>query len=575
MSKASSHPLASAIVAGAIVWFAQSLPAPTAQSSDAVRTLRGTEATPGELRQMTDDVRRMERDDVMRVASAADDLLLPGHRHERLEQYHLGLKVVGGSIVRQTANGIVTSILGQVYRTDGAASNRPTIDAESVAKALRDGGEMLLSEPVLVFLGLEDGNVLLAFEASAHRTLFDARKVYIDAQTGIERLSLPLRHEQASVGEGLGVLNDRKKIATNLVGGTYYTEDKLRPPVLLTIDMRSSVSRFNSLVRGDTLFQSDLASDGDNNWADPVAVDAHTYLGWTYDFLFKRLAFRGLNNGNVPMFGAINLFSPQQCLGLSGDIFGTYCINAFWMSGAGPNGLGMMYFGNGFPTNLILSSSGQSWGPLAGALDVVAHELGHGVTDYTSRLVYQGESGALNEAFSDMIGTSVEAYFQTRGSSLQQADYLLGEDVIRPGRSGALSGLRSMQSPAAFGDPDHYSGRYTGAVDNGGVHSNSGIPNHAFYLAIEGGTNRVSGRAVTGVGFANRDQIEKVFFRAFTTMLPVRATFAQARAATIQSARDLYPSNAAVERAVTDAWTAVGVQCGRPRCASRRSVLPC
>jgi Zn-dependent metalloprotease len=102
--------------------------------------------------------------------------------------------------------------------------------------------------------------------------------------------------------------------------------------------------------------------------------------------------------------------------------------------------------------------------------------------------------------------------------------------------------------------------RYRGTADNGGVHLNSGIPNHAFFLAIEGGTNRISGSSVTGVGFANRDQIEKVFFRAFTTMLPVRATFAQARTATIQSARDLYPSNAAVERAVTDAWTAVGVQ---------------
>ena len=95
--------------------------------------------------------------------------------------------------------------------------------------------------------------------------------------------------------------------------------------------------------------------------------------------------------------------------------------------------------------------------------------------------------------------------------------------------------------------------------DNGGVHTNSGIPNQAFYLAIEGGTNRTSGMTVQGVGATNRDQIEKVFFRAFTTLLPPNATFATARAATIQASRDLYGSGGSVERAITQAWDAVGV----------------
>jgi thermolysin len=115
-----------------------------------------------------------------------------------------------------------------------------------------------------------------------------------------------------------------------------------------------------------------------------------------------------------------------------------------------------------------------------------------------------------------------------------------------------------MSNPAAFGDPDHYSLRYTGPEDDGGVHSNSGIPNHAFYLAIEGGTNRTSGLSVTGVGSANREQIEKVFYRAFVYLLPSTANFSTARAATLQAARDLY-GGGAVERAITEAWTAVGV----------------
>ena len=116
-----------------------------------------------------------------------------------------------------------------------------------------------------------------------------------------------------------------------------------------------------------------------------------------------------------------------------------------------------------------------------------------------------------------------------------------------------------MANPGLYGDPDHYSRRFTGPQDNGGVHINSGIANQAFYLAIEGGTNRTSGRTVQGVGAANREQIEKVFYRAFTLLLPANSTFLTARVATIQAARDLYGTGGAVERAVTQAWDAVGV----------------
>src|SRR5206468_7619173 len=114
-------------------------------------------------------------------------------------------------------------------------------------------------------------------------------------------------------------------------------------------------------------------------------------------------------------------------------------------------------------------------------------------------------------------------------------------DVVRPG------GIRSLENPAANGDPDHYSKRYTGTEDNGGVHTNSTIASHAFYLAIEGGANRTSGLSVQGVGAGNREQIEKVFYRAFTQLLPSSATFSIARAATIQAARDLYGAGSAVE----------------------------
>jgi thermolysin len=221
--------------------------------------------------------------------------------------------------------------------------------------------------------------------------------------------------------------------------------------------------------------------------------------------------------------------------------------NAFYL------GDGILVYGEGLP-EARRDSRGRAWNYMAGALDVVAHEITHGVTEYSSNLAYEGESGALNEAFSDIMATGAEFFLQPPGEGPRRADYLMAEDVVTPG------GIRSMQSPTVHGHPDHYSVRFTGPEDNGGVHINSGIVNHAFYLAVEGGRNRVSGRAVTGVGAANREQVEKVFYRAFTQMLPPRADFALARAAVLQAARDLHGAGSPPERAVSEAWSAVGVE---------------
>jgi thermolysin len=140
-----------------------------------------------------------------------------------------------------------------------------------------------------------------------------------------------------------------------------------------------------------------------------------------------------------------------------------------------------------------------------------------------------------------------------------KADYLMGEDISTAAVPGALNGDRSMENPGLYGDPDHYSRRNTGTADNGGVHTNSGIANQAFYLAIEGGTNRTSGIRVQGVGGSNREQIEKVYDRAFALLMPSNANFSLARAITLQAAQDLYGVNSPPYNAVRDAWTAVGV----------------
>ena len=183
---------------------------------------------------------------------------------------------------------------------------------------------------------------------------------------------------------------------------------------------------------------------------------------------------------------------------------------------------------------------GTSFIEFSGDLDVVGHELSHGVTEATSNLIYQNESGALNESFSDIMGTAIE--FRT-GSG----NWTIGEDIT-PG----TNGLRNMANPGEDGDPSHYLDRYVGSGDNGGVHINSGIINHWFYLLVNGGQNanpsRASGTNVAGIGF---DAAEDIVFLGFTA-LPASATFCSARAGTIAVA-GVNSAN------VADAWDEVGV----------------
>ena len=194
---------------------------------------------------------------------------------------------------------------------------------------------------------------------------------------------------------------------------------------------------------------------------------------------------------------------------------------------------------------------------LAGGFDVVAHEWTHGVTDFTSELIYRDESGALNEAFSDIMAAAMEFYYQPVGSGRDQADWLIAEDVYlaSPGY------LRSLINPAAKGHPDHYSlRRFIGtSTDDGGVHFNATIGTHAFYLAVAGGRNRVSGMTVPGVGLGNIERMERIFYRAFTLLMAPNSRFSDARRATLQAATDLYGAGSNERAQVELAWTAVGV----------------
>jgi thermolysin len=525
-------------------------------SAQQTTRLRFAATTGDELRAVERYVTSLERAGELQISQISRDPSFPSRAVERLQQYHRGVPVWGADVVRDTERGVPESIFGSLVPPLTIGTDPGLTAAQADERLLQSVGadRALLRRSELVVLPLDEG-ARLAYGgvASGSDGIF---RVFVDARSGDEILRYSEIQTQAAVGTGRGVAGDTKKVAVLQQGGAYFADDQHRPPELRTYDMRADFPRTLSLVDGFTPFlPSDIASDADNDWTDVSAVDAHVHVGWTYDYYFKRHGRRGLNDRDRPLATLINAFTREG--GLSGPPL--WVINAFWCDSCGPGAIGVMFFGNGIPPNFILTSTGQTVLPLAGGLDVAAHELTHGVTSSTSRLIYFGESGALNEAFSDIMGTAVEYFYQTPGPGLRQADYLLGEDVFRALRAGSVNGIRSMANPLMFGDPDHYSIRFTGRADNGGVHINSGIANHAYYLAIEGGTNQTSGTVVQGVGLANREQIEKVFYRAFVFLLPANATFSTARAATIQAARDLYGAGSAPERAVTQAWTAVGV----------------
>ncbi len=490
---------------------------------------------------------RLTRAGGMVVRSREADALVPGRTHERLDQYYGGVRVFGGDVTRQLADGLTISIFGRMF--EGIAIEaQPTLSVEEASAAIeRLTGIALGSSrrPELVVLPLADGSYALVYRARV-MSRGSLTSYFLDAHSGAVLKQLSNLQTQTAVGLAQGVLGDRKKMSVEALGGGFVANDLLRPPSIGTFDMRGNLARTEAVLNGIIeLGPSDLARDSDNDWREGGTVDAHVYAGLTYDYFFKRFGRRGLDELDLPITSLVNPVRREQFLSQPDAVIDSYYLNAFYA------GDGTMVYGVGLPAGFTLS--GQVWDFLSGALDIVAHELAHGVTDFSSQLIYENESGALNESFSDMMAVGVEFFFQEPGNLPGRAEYRVGEDAIRP------NGIRSLENPSRFGDPDHYSERFRGTADNGGVHTNSSIPNQAFYLAIEGGTNRTSGLRVEGVGAGNREQIERAFYRGFTQLLPAGATFAIARAATIQAARDLYGSGSAVERAIGQAWTAVGV----------------
>ncbi len=522
------------------------------------------------VRDLDTRLEAMERTHELRLRTTQIDTMVAGRSFERLDQYYNGVPVFGGEAVRETDGVTTRSITASLYNgiaIDTAPSLSPAA-AAAVFTTVTGARTLAPVNPQLVVLPRPDRSFVLAYRMSAV-VGHSMPVVFVNAKTGaVERRYDNLQTQQPTalvgsgvlVGEGL-VAADLKKVSCAVQGTTYTAQDMMRPISIKTYDLKGSFIRTDSVVNGLTaLTTSDLAANTTSTWQDAVVVDGHTYVGWTYDYFYKRDGWKGFDGNNVRSVSVI--VHPVKRADLNtynwSDV-SDYYENAFFCGQCGYHDEDLIVFGEGLPSNYYLPDTGQYVDYLVAALSIVAHEYAHGVTTYTSNLIYQNESGALDEAFSDIMGVSANFYQRTTtGSGLLQADYIAGKETFRPKQTGSVYGVRNIGNPSALDDPDHYSKRYLGTDDNGGVHTNSTIASYAFYLAIEGGTDQTSGLSVTGVGAANRAQVERAFFRGFTTMTS-NATFSMARAKTIQATRDLYGAGSAVETAITQAWTAVGV----------------
>jgi len=274
-------------------------------------------------------------------------------------------------------------------------------------------------------------------------------------------------------------------------------------------------------------------SEGSANIGDTALDAAHNYAGNVYDY-YKNVHGRdSYDNAGATLNASVH--------------YSTNYNNAYW------NGSQMVY-GDG---------DGSEFIALSRDLDVDAHELTHAVTERTANLNYSNESGALNEATSDILGNSCEAYTENGGTPNANT-WKVGEDIYTPGTSG--DALRFMNNPTADGySKDYYPERITGSADNGGVHGNSGIANLAYYLMVMGGTHprgktTVNVTPLSSTSSTSLDMGQKIWYRALTVYMTSTTNFSGARTATVNAATDLYGATAAAT--VTAAWDAVGAPGG-------------
>lgn len=447
-----------------------------------------------------------------------------GTIHTRYDRTFNGLKVIGGDLVVHA-----DAKSGRIKETTKAGSGKAAVKsttpklgkdkAFAAVKSLKanktSGGTLVIfareGEPKLAYDVISEG-------VKADQTPFKTHS-YVDATTG-EVLGID---EEIKTGSGNGVHVGQVTFENNSTASGYVLRDSRGH---YACDMRQATSgTCYDITDADNYF-----GNGTNSDRASAGVDAFFGAQKTYDY------FKATFNRN-------GIWNDGRGAGVRVH-YGNNYENATW------NG-SVMTFGDGQ----------NNANPLT-QLDVTAHEMGHGVTESMVDLVYSGESGGLNESFSDIWGNSVEFY---ANMTTDPGDYLMGEKL-------SFGPIRRMDKPSWDGQSKdcYYSG--IGSID---VHYSSGPNNHAFYLLSEGTGSKVIGGAnhssttcngttMTGIGQAKAGKIMYGAYQYLTTT----SGYVKMRDAAIQSAIDLYGSNSAECTATEKAYAGISVPAGTKKCGT-------
>ena len=476
-----------------------------------------------------------------------------GAEHVRFQRRYGTLRVIGADIVVHSRGGRFGS-LATSLRSNLRLSTRPRLDSQQaivIAGAEFGLGFGSMPETELVVYA-KGGRVQrlswqVRFQGVNLDSTFADMSYIVDATNGaiLDRWSNAYAAKGGGrVRPGTGATGCLATQASAGSGRTLYAGTVALPTVLCGAgyelrDVATSIRTHD--MGGATTGDGVPFTDADNVWGrgrttdrQSAGADAHYGLVTAAQYFAEVHGRVGYDGNGSGVLAKVH--------------FGNDYNNAFWLDGC--NCIG---FGDG---------DGKSWGPLVN-LDTAAHELSHGVTSSSAGLLYSGESGALNEATSDIFGTMVEFY---ANNATDAPDYMIGEEFILsnvPG-SATQSALRYMWNPARDGGSPSCYHSNVGLLD---VHMGSGVANHFFYLLAEGsgaktfnGMDHTSptcnGSSLAGIG---RDKAARIWFRALTVYMTSDTDYRGARAATLSAARELFGDGSAEAAAVAASWGAVNV----------------
>lgn len=453
----------------------------------------------------------------------------------KYKQYYKKLEVVGGNYTLHLKDETLQKATGNLLPFVNV-STQPSLTFEEVKTQISDQLDVSMKS-LGYWLELKDihvhfhnkglividnsfpdfsGNYSLAYNVAAvtHGEVPFNEDIFINAHTGklINHFSNIHVHNTPGIVK-TKYYGEQNVIIDSIAPNEYLLQDLSRGDGVITLDSELDVFENNSKYW-----------DLENENQDEVAGDLHYCASSFYDMMDDHFEWSGIDGEGGELITVAHAG-------------GKFLVNAYWDGRRAR-------FGNG---------DCDRYSPLT-TLDIVGHEFAHGLTDYTSDLVYRNESGALNESMSDIFGKALEYYYDR-----ENFNWLIG-DRIRLNDN--VNVIRSMEDPLVRNDPKFYKGQswWTSAGDNGGVHSNSGVLNHWFYLLVNGGqgVNEVGENYdIMPVSF---DDAMQIVFNMQRVYLTVNSNYFDALIAGVESAKDIFGENSDQYFSVVEAWKAVGLR---------------